>query len=389
MSELWGFASGLQQAQQQNNQNQLTQLQLAEGRQKMGEESIKIEQEGVALQNARITLANQQKMQALLQQAANGGPKAPMTGDAAGAASAVANKTASQLEQMSEFAMQSGMPTQAADYAKKASDIRKNAATISKEVNQQNIKDLSLVANLMDGVHDQQSWNAANAIFMAETGHESKVAHLPYSPELVQKIKSGAVSAKDKALTEAAKARASADLARGTEARARLPLIKAQTEAVQDRDTLLKKAGATGSIPKPQNVKALTDLATKDFGGAGDAQGEAELRVAARPWAEKMEGYMKDEGLTQSQAAAKTYREAKQAGAFAGMRPMPLTPGSSPSKSLALPMDGKKLDKSKLQQNQWYDVQGQPMVLLGDKFYSKADLGHSGGDDEDEDETED
>lgn len=49
---------------------------------------------------------------------------------------------------------------------------------------------LSVIGQLTEGVHDQASWDTANRMFTALTGHPSPLSNTPYSADMVQQLKS-------------------------------------------------------------------------------------------------------------------------------------------------------------------------------------------------------
>lgn len=78
---------------------------------------------------------------------------------------------------------------------------------------------------------------------------------------------------------------------------------------------------------------------------------------------------MRDQHLTQSEAATRVYEKAKKDGVFNGLRPKTNRRGTAASNPLPLPDD-----PDKIIQNQWYTVQGEPMLAIGDKFYSQQEV---------------
>lgn len=351
----------------------------------MGEGQVRLEQ-------AQITLASQKQMMDLMK-GLNTGPTAP--GGPAGPAnkqdamsSLAGDKSdglANSLDLMANLSMQSGLPAQAKDFAVSASTLRKNSVEIQKDKTASMITELNLVGSLMDNVHDQASWQKANAMYEIQTGKPTPYAKMPYSEELVNQLRTGIMSAKDRALASAAKARENSSEALTKEYQARIPLIKAQTRLAEERTIALKKAGAVTKIPKPSDIKSITDLMTKDFGASLMPE---EARVIARPVAERMLEIMKSQSITQSQAAMKAYQEAKANGDFGGIRvrtPM----GGTLEKPLELPKD-----KSKLKQNMYYKgkgaYEGKVMLWTGAAFVpvgkgpGEIDTGSDDPDDEED-----
>ena len=308
----------------------------------------------VKLEEAQLQLTGQKKMMDLMQQMQSGNspmaPKASLSGQALqGLTGDSTDRMASNLDLMANLAMQSGMPEKAKDFAVSASTLRHNSAMIAKDHTSQVISELNLVGSLMDNVHDEASWRQANSMYEMQTGKKNPYSQLPYNPTVVEELRKGVMSAKDRALTDAAKAREKATEAVTAERQARVPLIRAQTELARERTVALQKAGAVTKIPKAGDVKAITDLMIKDFGAAMLPE---DARVLARPVAERMMDIIKNQNLPQSQAAMKAYQEAKDAGDFGGIRPRVPTSGSA-GKPLDLPAS-----KDKLRTNMYYKGTG-------------------------------
>jgi hypothetical protein len=313
----------------------------------------------IEIQQATMTLAMQQRIMQAMQQQDQGqaGPFAATT-DLAG-----------KMDVMANIAMESGQPDKAREYATAASTMRHQNAQIQNAQVSAAMKDASLVGSLMENVQDQASWQAANLMYQAQTGRPSRWANMPYSPQLVQRIISMSQTIKDKALTAAAQARTQDSIAETAERQARVPLIEAQTRYYDDRDIALRRAGATGKIPKSGEIKAITDLMKQEY----DATDE-HLRVLARPVAERMVDLMQKQHLTQSEAAHRAYQEARDRGDFGGMRRSRVIKGSGKDSAMALPISGGKIDRTKLLDNMWYMVQGQPKLYMDGQFRDESEL---------------
>lgn len=304
---------------------------------------------GVELKQAQMTLAAQERMLQLMQGLGSGQPQNPQSHMMSTVAGDSSDQLASSMDLMANLAMQSGNPSQAKDFAVAGSTLRHNAAQIQKDRSAQMITELNFLGSLMEGVHDEASWKQANAMYQMQYGKPTPYAQLPYNPRVVEELRNGIMSAKDRALTSAAKAREKASAAVEAEREARVPLIRAQTELARERTTALRKVGAVTKIPKAGDLKAITDLMVKDYGAAMMPE---DARVLARPVAERMLEIMKTQSLSQSQAAIKAYQEAKAAGSFGGIAPRPVMKGSA-GKPLDLPET-----KEKLKPNMYYKGKG-------------------------------
>lgn len=347
-NQMFGAPTGVSAAEADIRAQELHELSLGEGK--------------VRLEQAQITLQSQKRMMELLQQQLSGGQAKP--GSAPPEAGDSAEEMASIMDLMANLSIRSGMPAQAKDFATAGSTIRHQAAEIQKDRTNQMMTELNTISALMDGVHDQASWQRANAMYQMQFGKPTPYAKLPYNPQVVAELRKGIATAKDRALTSAAQAREKASIAAEKERTARIPLIRAQTQLAAERTKALQKAGATQKLPKASDVKAITDLMFKDFGASLSSE---DARVLARPVAERMLDIMKSSNLPASQAAVKAYEEAKNAGDFGGIRMRRQRPGTSSAMPLDLPSD-----KSKLKTNMYYKgrgaFEGKVMLWTGAAF---------------------
>lgn len=358
MPDLFGAPAGISAAEADQRAQDLHVLSMAEG--------------GIKLQQALLTLQQQKAMLGQMQQAFGGdggGKQTPFSSSM---------DLGDQLYSLSTMAMRAGMPDKAAEYARAGSQVKYQATEIQKTQSEAQVKEADLIGRIMSGVVDQQSWIAANQMIQQQTGKPSRWAQRPYDPRLVASIVTTSQSIKDRALTRAAETRADANEADAQEHRARLGLIDAQKRITNDRDAALYRDGATGKIPKSADLKAITDLIKRDYPGVPDE----DARVLGRPAAERMLDLMKRQRLTQSEAANRAYEEFKEQGTFGGIRPGRVIPGSGKAKPLDLPMSDGKLDRSKLRDNMWYNVKGQPMLLMKGKLYSEDELSQIEADDQ-------
>lgn len=366
MGEMFGAPEGQSQAMADIRANQLAQMSLDQG--------------SVALESATLNLQSQKQMLSMMSQ----GAQQPDGEQSPGASTPQSYDMASTMDRFSVMAAASGLPEKAKEYATAASTLRNQASEIAERQSKQRLSDLTMIGSLMEGVTDDQTWKQANAMFQMQTGHPTPYAKLPYNPRVVEELRMGVMSAKDRALTDAAKARKEAAEASVSERKARVPLIRAQTALAAERTAKLKKTGAVQIIPKAENVRAITDLMVKDYGAGAQPE---EMRVLARPVAERMQAIMRESSLTQSQAANRAYQEAKSQGAFGGFRPRPVMSGT-PEKPLDLPED-----YSKLKPNMFYKGKGayanKVLLWTGSSFKPVGDVGVAGSPTEEEDVVDD
>jgi hypothetical protein len=320
----------------------------------------------VELEKAKMELNSQKMMLEMMSQ-----PKNP-EGDS--------DKNFSMAEKMdtlAEIALASGLPEKAKDYATAGSTLRKNTDEIDKRRLESRLKGLELLSSLVDRVIDERSWRKAMATFKEATGQEPPFAGQPYDPSTVQQIKMSVLDAKDKASIEASKARVSASEAMEAERRARLPLIKAQTDLAKAREKKLEKAGDTKKIPKAEDIRAISDLIVRDY----RATMPEDARALARPVAERMIQLMEENQISKSQAAMRAFQEAKAGGHFGGLRVSKAQPGTRDN-----PMDMPE-DFSKLKPNRFYKgkgkYKGKPILWTGSAFQDVEEFNPSQTEEED------
>lgn len=377
MSELWGWASGVQQAGQSQQQKMLTNLQLSEGAQKL-------EAGGIAIKEAEMHLQQQQRMLSLLQ----GASTASSQGTTAQQVDARTESMASNMDMLANFALESGMPEQAKDYANTASTIRKNAASVQENQSKLQIQHATMTANLMENVHDQQSFDNALMIYQLETGQKSAFAGQRYTPQLADQIRNRATTILQHSQIKLNEAKEKEASAQADDARAREPLIKAQEREADARTEYLQKHGGAATLPTSSDLKSVTDLISSNF-DVDTTQDQANARVLARPIAERAKEMMQENSaLTQSAAARRAYQEAITRGDLVGLTPKKSMPGSDPEKPLKIPKNQKGL-----KENQWYIDENfgdnEPRVYRDGQFWTRAELETQGRTDEDSEPAKD
>lgn len=324
----------------------------AQGRRAQQQHEQNLQKGELELEAAKMALESQKRMLELMTQDQTGpaGQKPSMISGA--------DDLAGKMDRLAEIALASGLPEKAKDYATTGSTIRKNSIEITNKKLETDIKEMDLMSSLLQGVKDPISWQQANAMFLIQTGRQSPWARLPYHPSLVEKLQMGVASAKDRAQTAAAAARVEASKAEVKEREARVPLIRAQTRLAEERRRKLEKAGATSKIAKPADIRAISDLAAKDYPGYPPE----DIRVLARPVAEEMQDLLKQGTLTHSQAAQTAYDRAKARGDFGGLKPRRPEKGTV-ANPLELPTD-----KTKLKKNMYYQKGGAKYLFTGTSF---------------------
>jgi hypothetical protein len=168
----------------------------------------------------------------------------------------------------------------------------------------------------MAGVSDQATWSKANAQYTAMTGEQSPYAKYQYNPDLVEKIKVGVTSARDKAYI--ANEESQVALRRVTAVRDahEIGKIDAETRKIKDQDTLILKNG--GKPPTNVELEPISDQITQEY---GKKLGPAAARTLARPIYSRAKELMSAEGLTFDEARERAYQEAKDSGGLKNLKP--------------------------------------------------------------------
>lgn len=370
MSELWGWASGVQQANQDQQKQMLTNLELSEGAQKLAAGDI-------AIKEADLHLQQQQKMLSLLQ----GATTASSKGTPAQRVDAQTESMASNMDMLANFALESGMPEQAKEYANTASTIRKNAAAVEENQAKLQQQHAQMTASLMENVHDQSSFDNALMIYQLETGQKSPFAGQRYTPQLGDQIRNRATTILQQSQIKLNDAKAKEAAAQTEDAKARQPLINAQEREANARAEFLQKHGGGANLPTASDLKSVTDLIASSY-DVDTTQDAANARVLARPVAERAKEMMSENpSLTQSAAARRAYQEALTRGDFAGLTPKKSMPGSDPEKPLKMSKNQKGL-----KENQWYTDpnfgDSEPRVYRDGQFWTRAEMEAQGSADD-------
>ncbi len=319
MAELWGFQAGEQQAQQYTQNQALFNLSMQEG-------GMKLESEAVSLQTQKLALSQQEMMMNLLKDrqnkqnvkaaqgaAAQPGGQLPGTGPNM-------DDLAAKADENGDLLAATGQLNASSESYERAASIRRNATEIAKTQADQDAKDLSTTASLLQSAKDkiaggadpQKVWQDANMQFMSITGRESKVAHLPYSPELLDAALTGSETMLQQAQQKAAAARQKASDMSAVEAKTRVPLIEAQKRVAQDRADALEKGGVLG--PKSELVSAAKSYINENYQVDPD-----NLDIFSLPIAEDAQRRMSQNHLSSSEAVAAAFRSAQAGKTFAGL----------------------------------------------------------------------
>lgn len=264
-------------------------------------------------------------------------------------------------------AVQAGLPEEAVDYFSKASTIANQQEQALYHKWQEADQRAKFADQILGQVHDQASWDQANAFIEMQTGKPSAMKDKPYSAELVQMLKDASASHRtqaQEALTKEQEKRTKLEEQLDEE---RKDLIRAQTDLANQRTAALKKAGG-GAIPNSKTVGAISDYLVKEYGDVGVSATDA--RVFARGMASRVEDLISNQNMSQSQAVAKAVQEAKDHGDLAGISPARSRPGQSAKKPLPLPKEATGYKDQMWYQApdgpRWYDADTESLYKAGE-----------------------
>ena len=337
----WGIASGFLEGTQQEQAIKLNTFAIEEY-------PVTVAKEKLSLQVAQQSFDAHNKMTQLMQQqAATIGGKTPI------------DDAASALLKMSAAATASGLPEEAIEYASKASTIQHQQEDIAYKNFEMAQKRNTQMFQVLDSVHNEQSWRQANATVEIMTGQKSPFTNTPYSPELIQQIRSAGITTLQKAhedlyRAEAERSRVSAQLDKD-----RVPLVKAQTDAQQAlADHRRKQDGGIGQVANSKTISAVTNALKSKYNELADDPATA--RTKAGSIAIDVERIMSDTGKTQPQAIEQAIQEAHRRGDLAGFTAQRAALGHSRDRPLPVPVKNGDMSKDPgdYKDNLIYDVPG-------------------------------
>jgi hypothetical protein len=286
---------------------------------------------------AELALANERRMAELMQQAFSLAPAAELiesgtAGDAGAAleqqalAPSIPTSMADNLDRLARASAGAGLTSKAQELAKTAALLRsrEEAAAASRSTARLNAIKLTreradLTGQLLTGVNDQASWQRANVLWEIYTGESSPFAKQPYSPELVERVRQAALTAKEKADLDDKYATAKATREYRGRRLGQLDtqneIRRARLKLLQEREERLKKGGTGRSVASPNKteISQAETLIKRDFAGLKGAElEEAAFNVAAEAQALKKA----NPALSSSMALQQAYNTAREAGDF-------------------------------------------------------------------------
>jgi hypothetical protein len=299
MPDIFGAPVGIMSVDQDRRDQAVTMMNLASGAQK--------------LELGQMEL---QKQRSIMQQLAQRQKVGPSDDGRASLPGATTPDLAHDMFDVAGIAMNAGDFEYADKLATTGTKLMEGTAKIQKETFDTNIKRLNTMSNLMDGVYDQATWQKANAEYQAMTGEPSPYAKYQFNPDLVEKIKVGVVSAKDKAYITKQGADVALDRVRAAKDLHDINKIDAETQKIRDQDKLLLKNGV--KPPTNMELEPVSDMISAEYGKAVTKE---QARTLARPIYDRSKELMNEEGLSSSQAVNRAFEEAKLSGGLKNLQP--------------------------------------------------------------------
>ena len=262
MSELWGFQSGQQQADETNLKMQMGELALQQG-------AVDTQQKETNLKTSQLVLERQQQLMRRMQSMGSGGQGSP------GSNPNALDGLTDEMYGIAGAQFASGMFEEGAATADKAGKLQVNQARVAEMQSKQQSKVWSDAANALQDVHDPRSLQEAFLNFSMQHPDEAQSPAIkqlmmqlqgqPYDQAKINSIRDAAISSKEKAETAAVQARAKASEATARRAEAQIPLEEARTKEAVARTAAIKKAGGQSQLPKSGDVNYVMQHVKTDF----------------------------------------------------------------------------------------------------------------------------
>lgn len=274
---------------------------------------------------------------------------------------------------LAKLAAGAGAPNKAADWAKLSGTLKSQEAAAARSQSLQELnalkaqkERLDLTSRLLQDVTDDESWNRAQLLYQVTTGEESMFAGLPYSSDLVERIRDAGMTTNQqidqrrKAVEGESRERSRESLRtyRSTVSEVARERLK-QAEA---REARLAKGGAGKGVVSPpkaevdQAIRLLKgdfkDLAQEDYMNAA-----YEIASEARTLRQRNPALDSNTAITQAFVSAKSrgdFKDVVEKGLlFDKTKKAFVGGGRTAETALSIPED-----KGKLVKGRWYTGQG-------------------------------
>lgn len=237
----------------------------------------------------------------------------------------------STLDNLAVRAANAGLVDRASTLAKNAADIRSKKQTA---LNQQTQAELNkyraivtqteAMGQLLGGVTDQQSWEAANAQWSIMTGQPSPFADIPYNPKVVKQLNDASLSAKERAMLKMRETEQAATIEYRkrmiANSEARTDIADRRATAAADVARNKEKAGGkTAVIPAPtkQDIEEVQRQMRLEGIDTSKISGDS-LRSTAAAIASRARELQRDnKALNRSEAIGQAFADAQKNGDLA------------------------------------------------------------------------
>ena len=209
--------------------------------------------------------------------------------------------------------LQQAAQAQSHESTARAADLRGKLSAIKLKNDQ-----FKEVSGLLANVHDQASWDEANANFQRMTGQPSPFADQEYDPKLVQMLKDSSMTAYQKGQLKISGERLDATIADKESAIRHRAVTEAQAEArlnwqKQREANRIKAGGKDAGVP----TKVEVDQAYSLIGDQGLSQDDRDTAATSIASDAKLLRH-NNPALSMDEAIRQTIKDAKAAGAFQG-----------------------------------------------------------------------
>lgn len=254
MPDLFGAASGVSQAQTDQDQHQIVQSTLQD-------QSISREKTGLEITAMKQTMQKQQAMLDAVKTMNFGGANNPQ-GQAMG--------LADQSFQLGKAAMGAGLFQEANEYLATGAKLADNASKLEDRRIGQEEKLWTDVKQMTQNIKSPQEWEQAKMLIQQmhpdALQHQNALAILkaPYSPQLIQSLRDASESGLQRSERQRADAGTYKETVEAKLDQDRMELTKQQTSLAAERTAKLKKEGSQGS-KKEQEQAAMQDDVMNDL----------------------------------------------------------------------------------------------------------------------------
>lgn len=251
-------------------------------------------------------------------------------------------KDANPLLDMAEIFAKAGLPKQAMDAFKDSSLIKQREATTAaarvralEAAGKMAIEKANVVSSLLFNVNDETSWRKANEVYQIKTGEESPFAKYPYNPELVELLREGSMSVKERVDAERRAEDVASRIAKRNSDRAHQRILEGIRErelaSKEETNRLRRKTGGKDSgTPTNREVDAVQALFDRDTTLNLDAADRttAAFDIAAQARSKRIA----NPGMSADEAMRQAFTEAQSRGDFKA--------GTAPTKVMGVTVPG-------------------------------------------------